>query len=78
MIVASHASADDRNPCFEEGASCCASTRGVAVVRAANVDRAGCLRLTTTVGELPSPQIGKAHRSPPELLSSTGDKKSVG
>jgi hypothetical protein len=67
--------ADDRNPSFEEGASRCTSTLRVAVVRAADMNRAGCLRSTTTVGELPSRQKGKAHRSPPELLSSTGDKR---
>ena len=33
------------------------------------------MRSTTIVGELPSRQKGKAHRSPPELLSRTGDKR---
>jgi hypothetical protein len=33
------------------------------------------MRPTTIVGELPSRQTRKAHRSPPELLSSTGDKR---
>jgi hypothetical protein len=33
------------------------------------------MRSTTIVGELPFRQKGKAHKSPPKLLSSTGNKR---
>src|SRR6516165_10787888 len=66
---------NDCDPTFEEGASRCRSTRGAAVVRAANMDSARYPRPATTLGEFPSWDIGPAHRSPPELLSSTGDKR---